>query len=196
MALPADPGPHRDITRLLQAVRLGEGGAESELVEAVYAELRRLAAARLRGDRLGDTTGPTALVHEAWLRLGLTDSQFTDRRHFFGAAARVMRQALVDLHRRRQGQKRAHVRADDAALDAVAATVALPPIDLLALDEALAALEAIDARMAQIVQLRFFAGLSIEETAATLAASERTVKREWSVARAWLFQRLGVDRAD
>ncbi|MBK8097333.1 MAG: sigma-70 family RNA polymerase sigma factor [Planctomycetes bacterium] len=196
MAIPADPGPHRDITRLLQAVRLGEGGAESELVEAVYAELRRLAAARLRGDRAGDTTGPTALVHEAWLRLGLTDSQFTDRRHFFGAAARVMRQALVDHHRRRHGQKRAHVRADDAALDAVAATVALPPIDLLALDEALVALEAIDARMAQIVQLRFFVGLSIEETAAALEASERTVKREWSVAKAWLFQRLGADRAD
>ncbi|MCC7065970.1 MAG: sigma-70 family RNA polymerase sigma factor [Planctomycetes bacterium] len=183
--------PEPDITLLLQTVRNGGAGAEQQLVEAVYAELRRLAASNLRGDRAGDTTGPTALVHEAWLRLGLPNAAFDDRRHFFGAAARAMRQALVDRHRQRNRQKRVHRVAVDAELDSLAASLPLPPIDLLALDEALTALELIDPRMVQIVQLRYFAGLSVEETANALAVSERTVKREWNVARAWLYQRLG-----
>jgi RNA polymerase sigma factor (TIGR02999 family) len=186
-------GP-RDITRLLHAVRSGESRAEADLADAVYQELHRLAASRLRHERGDLTAGPTALVHEAWLRLGLLEADFADRRHFFGAAARVMRQALVDRHRRQHGQKRGHRRADDIALDTLAATVALPPVDVLALDEALTALEAVDERMAQIVQLRFFAGLSVDETAAALAVSDRTVKREWNVARAWLYQRLGAGR--
>ena len=185
--------PERDITLLLQSVRNGGAAAEQELVEAVYAELRQLATARLRGDRAGDTTGPTALVHEAWLRLGLPKAAFDDRRHFFGAAARAMRQALVDRHRQRNRQKRLHRLAGDAELDDIAASLPLPPIDLLALDEALTALEAIDGRMVQIVHLRYFAGLSVEETASALEVSERTVKREWNVARAWLYQRLGMN---
>lgn len=186
---PATPGP--EITVLLQAVRSGAVSAESDLATAVYRELRQLAAARLRQDRAGDTVGPTGLVHEAWLRLGLTGADFRDRRHFFGAAARVMRQVLVDRHRHRHSQKRDHQRADSDALERLAATMPLPPIDLLALDEAMQALDAVDARMAQIVQLRYFAGLSVPETAALLEVSERTVKREWNVARAWLYQRLG-----
>jgi RNA polymerase sigma factor (TIGR02999 family) len=191
MAEPSDR-PERDVTQLLQDVRHGRPQAESSLIDAVYAELHRLAAARLRGER-AETTGPTALVHEAWLRLGLSSAAFDDRRHFFGAAGRVMRQVLVDRHRLRSGRKRAHHRAGDDALDAVAETVALPPIDLLVLDEALDELEALDARMAQIVQLRFFVGFSVEEVAQALEVSERTVKREWNVARAWLGQRLGPD---
>lgn len=182
--------PPSDITGLLRAVR-DDGGAADELAEAVYGELRRLAQARLRGDRAGDTLGPTGLVHEAWLRLGLTDAAWSDRCHFFGAAARVMRQVLVDRHRRRHRHKRAHDLAPDAAVEAIAATVALPAVDLLALDEALDQLERLDPRMAKIVQLRFFAGLSVEATAAALDVSARTVKREWNVARLWLYQRIG-----
>jgi len=182
--------PPNDITGLLRAVR-SDGGAADELADAVYGELRRLAQARLRSDRAGDTLGPTGLVHEAWLRLGLTDAEWNDRGHSFGAAARVMRQVLVDRHRHRYRHKRAHDLAPDAAVEAIAATAALPAVDLLALDEALDQLEALDARMAKIVQLRFFAGLSVEATAAALDISARTVKREWNVARLWLFQRIG-----
>lgn len=192
---PSVTGAPRDITLLLQAVRSGEAAAENDLVAAVYAELRALAAARLRGDRAGDTLGPTALVHEAWLRLGLSRADFADRRHFFGAAARVMRQALVDRHRHHLRRKRDQHLPEDAGLEALAAATVLPPLDLLALDEALDQLAAIDERMAKIVQLRYFAGLSVEETAAALEVSERTVKREWNVARAWLYQRLGADAA-
>lgn len=135
--------------------------------------------------------GPTALVHEVWLRLGVDAAQFEDRRHFFGAAARAMRQVLVDQYRHRRRAKRAHARDAGVDLDGIPEASALPPTDLLALDEALVALEALDARMAEIVQLRFFAGLSVEETAVALDVSDRTVKREWGVARAWLCQRLG-----
>ncbi|MBL8752733.1 MAG: sigma-70 family RNA polymerase sigma factor [Planctomycetes bacterium] len=190
--VPPPPPAPRDITLLLRAVHDGAHGAEDELVGAVYAELRRLAQSRLHGDRAGFTLGPTALVHEAWLRLGLADAGFTDRHHFFGAAARVMRQVLVDRHRRQHRQKRAHAEQDDVALDAIAAATELPPVDLVALDQALDELEALDARLAKIVQLRFFAGLSVEETAAALDVSPRTVKREWGVARLWLFQRMGA----
>lgn len=128
-------------------------------------------------------------MHEAWLWLGLPNATFRDQAQFFGAAARVMRQALVDRHRQRQGQKRDIRRLVEGDPDELAATVALPPVDLLALDEAL---EVIDSRMVQIVQLRFFAGLSVEETALALDVSVRTVKRDWNVARAWLYQRLGA----
>ena len=180
-----------DITVLLQSLRHGAPGAADDLLAVVYQQLRALAASRLRGERAGVTQGPTALVHEAWLRLGLDRADFADRRHFFGAAARVMRQALVDKHRRRKSrQQEPHVH-DDEALAALAAEPGLPVADLLALDEALEALEQRDERMAKIVQLRYFAGLSVEETAAALEVSERTVKREWNVARAWLYQRIG-----
>lgn len=188
---PPPPAP-RDITGLLHAVRQGATDAEADLVGAVYAELRTLAASRLRGERSGITLGPTALVHEAWLRLGLSQADFADRRHFFGAAARVMRQALVDRYRRDvRRMRQLHVH-DDEVLAALTATAAPADVDLVALDEALDALEQLDARMAKIVQLRYFAGLSVAETAVALEVSERTVKREWNVARAWLYQRLGA----
>lgn len=191
----ADPmpgaSPSRDITLLLQAARGGDHAAEADLVVSVYAELRSLARSFLHGERGGHTSGPTALVHEAWMRLGLRGAHFDDRRHFFGAAARAMRQALIDAHRARNAHKRAHRREGDVELEAIAAGCELPPVDLLALDEALTRLEAFDQRMAQIVQLRYFAGMSVEETAEILGLSERTVKRESSVARAWLFDCLG-----
>lgn len=195
--VPSDPAePARpsaassdDITRLLGEVRGGAAGAEDRLVEVVYQELRQLAASRLRGERGPVSVGPTALVHEAWLRLGLVRADFVDRGHFFGAAARVMRQALVDRARRRN--RREQQRVPDSALAEVAAAAAVPAVDLLALDEALQALEQLDERMARVVQLRYFVGLSVEETAAALELSERTVKREWNVARSWLGHRLG-----
>lgn len=182
--------PPGDITLMLRAVREGGAAAESDLVAAVYCELRRLADSHLRKERLGHTLEPTALVHEAWLRLGLSNADFADRRHFFGAAARVMRQVLVDRHRHQHRHKRDHVAQGDDALVAIADATHLPAVDLLALDEALDQLEALDARMAKIVQLRFFAGLTVAETADALECSERTVKREWGVARLWLFQRI------
>lgn len=188
---PPEPAT-RDITGLLRAVRVGGAQAEADLVAAVYAELRILAAARLRGERSDITLGPTALVHEAWLRLGMSHADFTDRRHFFGAAARVMRQALVDRYRRDvRRMRQLHVH-DDAVLQALTAAPGPADVDLIALDEALDELERLDERMAKIVQLRYFAGLSVAETAAALETSERTVKREWNVARAWLYQRLGA----
>lgn len=186
---PALP-PSSDITALLAAARGGGVSAQDELVAAVYQELRRLAQGRLRGDRAAATLGPTGLVHEAWLRLGLDRADFADRRHFFGAAARVMRQVLVDRHRQRQRHKRGAAFRHDEAVEVLAATVALPALDLIQLDDALLALEKVDERMARIVQLRFFAGLSVEEVAETLDVSPRTVKREWSVARLWLLQRM------
>lgn len=191
MSPPAEPSPRPDITQLLRAAGDGDDDATAALATAVYAELRALAKQRLRGDPAGRTTQPTALVHEVWLRLGIPNATFKDRAHFFAAAARVMRQTLVDRHRQQHSGKRDVRRLVAQDPDELAATVALPPVDLLALDEALVALAALDARMVEIVQLRFFAGLSVEDTALALDVSARTVKREWNVARAWLYQRLG-----
>lgn len=192
---PAEPSgastgdPHRDlagdVTRLLEAVRGGADGAEDALLAAVYQELRDLARARVRRERDPVTLQPTALVHEAWLRLRESMGELAGRSHFFGASARVMRQILVERYRR---ARRRGVAAHD--IDDVAEAAAFGGVDLIALDEALDALERHDARMAQVVQLRYFAGLSVEEAAEALGVSERTVKREWAVARAWLFRHM------
>ena len=182
-----DPEPSpRDVTLLLEAVRKGSDGAHDALLAAVYAELRQLAGAKMRAER-AQTLQATALVHEAWLRIRNSTGGFEDRRHFFGAAARVMRQILVERFRRSRSRPSLDDRGDP--LD-VAGVPELEALDLVALDEALDALETHDERMAQIVQLRFFAGLSVEDTAAALAISARTVKREWAVARAWLYRRM------
>jgi len=193
MTTPEPRDGNGDVTRLLLAVRQGAAGAETALADAVYQDLRQLAGARMRQERDQVTLQATALVHEAWLRLRRSAADFEDRRHFFGAAARVMRQILVDRYRRRHARGGGDPPADAAPLDEleIAAAPALAEVDLIALDEALATLETRDPRMAQIVQLRYFAGLSVDETAAALELSARTVKREWAVARAWLFQRMG-----
>ena len=189
----ADQPPTRaEVTSLLGAVRDRAVGAEDALLAAVYADLRELAAARVRREAPGRTLQATALVHEAWLRLRGGVDELEDRRHFFGAAARVMRQILVERHRRSQRLRHGGEAGRAADFDVVefAAPSEAPALDLVALDGALVALEQHDERMAQIVQLRFFAGLSVEETADVLAVSPRTVKREWAVARAWLYQRM------
>ncbi|HEY7292111.1 MAG TPA: ECF-type sigma factor [Vicinamibacterales bacterium] len=167
----------------------GEPPDADALAPLVYDELRRLAGAYMRRERPGQTIQATALVHEAYLRLANAGSPWTDKRHFVGIAARSMRQILVERARARGAQKRwaglNRVSLSDSLAVAADAETMLP-----ALDDALARLEQIDAEQARIVELRYFAGLSIEETADALAISPATVKRRWSLARAWLFREL------
>jgi RNA polymerase sigma factor (TIGR02999 family) len=166
-----------------------KGPPASEVAPAVYRELRRLAAAYMRRERPGQSLQATALVHEAYLRLAGAGTPWTDRQHFLGIAARSMRQILVERARARGAQKRWGGMNRVTLTDTIAAASHEDAL-LPALDEALARLEAIDAEQAKIVELRYFAGLSIEETAAALDLSPATVKRRWTMARAWLFREL------
>lgn len=163
------------------------------LVPAVYHELRRLAAAYVRRERPGQTLQATALVHEVYMRLAGAGQPWTDRSHFLGIAARSMRQILVERARARGAQKRW------AGMDRVSLTDSLvrggtEDAVLPALDEALSRLERLDPEQARIVELRFFVGLSVEDAAEALAMSPATLKRRWSLARAWLFRELSTDR--
>lgn len=164
-----------------------------DLVPMVYNELRRLAAAYMRRERPGQTLQPTALVHEAYLRLAGSGRPWTDRNHFLGIAARSMRQILVERARARGAQKRW------AGLDRVSLTNSLvsganADAMLSALDEALSRLEQLDPEQARIVELRYFAGLGVEEAASALDMSPATLKRRWALARAWLFRELSDPR--
>jgi RNA polymerase sigma factor (TIGR02999 family) len=161
----------------------------SELTPLVYNELRRLAAAYMRRERPGQTLQATALVHEAFLRLATAGAPWTDKRHFIGIAARSMRQILVERARARGAQKR-WAGLDRVSMSDSLAAAADPEGMLPALDEALSRLEAIDAEQARIVELRFFAGLSVEEAADAMGMSPATLKRRWSLARAWLHREL------
>ncbi|GJG85870.1 DNA-directed RNA polymerase sigma-70 factor [Gemmatimonadetes bacterium T265] len=184
----AEPAP---LTHLLTAVRDGEAGATDALARAVYDELRTLAAGHLRRERADHTLQPTALVHEAYLRLfGGAPVDWRNRAHFFGMAARVMRQVLVDHARRAQTTKRDG--GVPVALDDVIglADGAGAPLDVLRVHDALESLAALDARQARVVELRFFVGLTLDETAAVLGVSPVTVSREWAMARAWLAAEL------
>jgi RNA polymerase sigma factor (TIGR02999 family) len=180
-----------DITRLLARWADGDAEALTALMPVVYQELRKLADHYLRQERQNHTLQPTALVHEAYLRLaGIREMELNNRAHFYGAAAQVMRRVLVDHSRQRQAVKRGgpslSVVPFDEAIDA--------PIDgnadLVALDEALDALAAIAPERAKVVELRYFGGLSVGETAEYLGIAPVTVKRHWAFARAWLFKRL------
>jgi RNA polymerase sigma factor (TIGR02999 family) len=181
-----------DITRLLVAVDDGDAGAGERLLELVYAELRKLAAAKMARELPGQTLQPTALVHEAWLRLVDQDGQarFQNRAHFFGAAAEAMRRILVEAARRKLAQRRG---GRQERLDVHEIELAAPSDDdeLLAVHEALDRFALESPERAELVKLRYFAGLSIEEAAAALNISERTAKRWWTFARAWLFQEIG-----
>lgn len=180
-----------DVTRILAELR---GGNREEvlnrLVPLVYAELRAAARAHLRAERADHTLQPTALVHEAYLRLFAGHyPAWNDRQHFFRAAAEAMRRILIEHARKRARVKRGGnpIRLSLSDIDAAAQQ---EPAALLALDEAIRRLEEQDPTTAQVVHLRFFAGLSVEETAQLLEVSPRTVKREWAYARAWLYDAL------
>jgi RNA polymerase sigma factor (TIGR02999 family) len=182
-----------DVTTLLRAWTAGQPGAADRLVPVIYQQLRRRAAAYLRAERRDHTLQPTALVHEAYLRL--VDQQhvvWQNRAQFFGMASQMMRRILVDHARRRKMHKRSgrwiQVALDDCALPGPAAD-----FDVLALDELLVRLAAFDARKSRIVELRYFGGLSLEETACVLDIAPRTVEREWRAARAWLHSQLAVE---
>lgn len=183
------------LTHLLQAWQHGDDVAANELVPLVYAELRRIAASRLRGERAGHTLQPTVLVHEAWMRLADQRAGWQNRSHFFAIAAQAMRRIVVDRARRRTAAKRGG-HAEQVPLDEVAHALASPLPDdrLLLLDAALDRLATLDARQARVVELRYFAGLSVVDTAEALDVSTATVKREWAAARAWLFD--AVRRSD
>ena len=168
----------------------GRAKASDELLPMVYEELLLIARQRLRDERAHHTLNATALVHEAYMRLvGDDTAAWENRAHFFGAAARAMRQVLIDYARRRGRAKRGG-EARRLPLSVVDLAVEAPVEDVLAVDRAVEKLAQKDPRMADIVQLRFYAGLSAEETAAALGLSERTVRREWSLARAWMMKEL------
>jgi len=178
--------PNQEITVLLNAVSAGDKVAPDKLLELVYDDLRRLAAKYMRNERGDHTLQATALVHEAFLRLvDWKNVSWENRAQFFAVAAQVMRKVLIDHARVRRAEKRG---GQKVALDEAVSFTTDKEFDLLALEEVLAALEKIDKRQAKIVELRFFGGLSIEETAHVLKVSETTVKREWTFAKAW-FQR-------
>ena len=160
-----------------------------EVAPVVYDELRRLAAAYMRRERPGQTLQATALVHEAYLRLAQTGTPWNDRRHFVGIAARSMRQILIERARARGAQKRWGGMNRVSISDSLA-LAADPETMLPALDEALSKLEQIDPEQARIVELRYFAGMSVEEAADAMEMSPATLKRRWALARAWLFREL------
>jgi RNA polymerase sigma factor (TIGR02999 family) len=180
-----------DVTQILEAMDRGDAKAADALLPLVYEELRKLAAARMANEAAGHTLQPTALVHEAWLRLVGNDSivQFANRAHFFAAAADAMRRILIDRARRKSAGKRGgdweRINLDnvEVAIDADCDT-------LLLVNEALDKLAQEEPRAAEIVKLRFFAGLTLEESGQLLGFTERTAKRHWAFARAWLFDAM------
>ena len=182
------------VTQMLRAVSDGDSHAAADLLPLVYAELRKLARARMAKTPPGNTLQPTALVHEAYVRLiGKDNPGWDSRGHFFAAAAQAMRRILVEQTRRKASKKHGggRKRVDLGDLEPA---IAPPSEDVLALDEALTRLEEADPRQAKIVMLRYFGGLTAEETAATLDISLRTVEREWRFARAFLFALLSEPR--
>ena len=177
------------VTEVLAAAARGEPGAAAELLPLVYAELRRLAAARLAAEAPGQTLDPTALVHEAYLRL-VGGPGFDGRGHFFAAAAEAMRRILVDAARRKKAAKHGGGRTRHDAHDLPIAAPE-PADDLVALDAALDRLAAAEPEKAEVVKLRYFAGLTIDEAAVALRRSPASIARDWEVARAFLFRELG-----
>jgi RNA polymerase sigma factor (TIGR02999 family) len=176
-----------EVTQLLDAIRAGDGHATDRLLPLVYDELRRLARARLSAEPAGLTLQPTALVHEAYMRLvgekdGRNNAKWQNHAHFFGAAAIAMRRILIERAR----LARNRVRKDSAPVTELDSDTMPDAVDLLALDQALEKLSAMDPRLTEVVHLRFFAGLSVEQTAEVMGVSARTVKRDWNFARAWL----------
>jgi RNA polymerase sigma-70 factor (ECF subfamily) len=185
MAAGAEP----DITRLLNEWKRGDPQAAEELAVALYGELRRTARRYMRQERHGHTLQATAVVHELFLRLAGVRMTFQDRTHFFAFAAQMMRRVLVD-HARSRGYRKRGAGIRPIPLEDGAFALPDRSADIVALDEALADLAKHDPRKARVVELRFFGGLSVEETAAALSVSPQTVLRDWSLAKAWLTREL------
>ena len=186
-----DEADKTDVTRLLQEWQDGSAEALERLMPLVYNELHTLASRYLSRERRGHTLQPTALVNEAYLKLaGQREVDWQNRAHFYGIAAQLMRRILVDRARHdgrvKRGRDNPHVSLDDAE----PASVSIDPVDVFVLDRALSRLEALDAQQGRIVELRFFGGLTIQETAEVMRISSGTVKRDWTVARAWLYREL------
>jgi RNA polymerase sigma-70 factor, ECF subfamily len=182
--------PTHHVTALLQQWRGGDGRAIDELLPLVYNELRRLAKRHMGGERQGHVLQATALVNEAYLRLvDIRGIQWQDRAHFFAMAARLMRRVLVDSARAQKNQKRGGA-FHRVTLDGNLPVSSETPEDLIAIDEALRSLAAQYERKSQVVELRFFGGLSVEETAEVLKISEETVMRDWKFAKSWLLREL------
>ena len=182
-----------EITLILERIGHGDPHAAEELLPLVYSDLRQLAAAKMAGEAPGQTLQPTALVHEAWLRLGGdAQPQWANRAHFFAAAAEAMRRILIDQARRkravRHGGELAKVSASESGFDIAAPTA--DDEELLLMNEALGALAAHDPRVAELVKHKYFTGLTLEEAADLLGISHRTANRDWAYARAWLFNEM------
>lgn len=189
--------PQPDATQALQAISEGDRSATDQLLPIVYKELRALAGSYFRSERPGHTLQPTALVHEAFVRLiGVSDVQVTDRAHFFALAATAMRRILAD-HARRRGAAKRGGQFDRAALDPTVTppTRSETDFDVESLDQALTRLAKIDERKHRVVEMRFFAGLSVEEVAQVLGVSKGTIEGDWRAARAWLKAQLS-EKAD
>ena len=189
--MPDEPLDSPPITELLQDWRNGDADALNQLTDYIYADLRRRASVYLRGERPGHTLQPTALANEAFIKLfGTQNIEWADRNHFFAIASTAMRHILVDHARTRQREKRGGIQ-EHVPLDEVHEVGTLPrSIDLVALDDALKDLSAFDPRQARVVELKYFGGMTLEETAQILDISRDTVKRDWQIARAWLRHRL------
>jgi RNA polymerase sigma factor (TIGR02999 family) len=183
-----------EVTRILEAVERGDPTAAAELLPLVYDELRRLAASRMQLEPAGQTLQATALVHEAWIRLaGQRNQHYQDRHFFFGAAAEVMRRILVDRARRRQAARHGGGQ-ERLELDAIEIPTADDEL-IQGVHEVLDELAKLDPQKAEIVKLRFFVGLSFEEIAALLEINERTVRRHWTFAKAWMCKELGIEES-
>lgn len=182
--MPSDPG---DVTQLLKAIHRGDPTAAEQLFPLVYHELHRLASAYMRRERPDHTLQPTALINEAYLRLAKEDIDWQNRDHFIGVAANVMRRVLVDCAR----AHRAQIRGGNLQRVEFEEALAVSPEradEVLAVDQALNRLSALNPRQARVVELRYFAGLSIEQIAGVLSIAPRSVKRDWALARIWLFK--------
>jgi len=183
-----------DITELLERARAGDRKAPGELLPIVYEQLRARARREMAGEPQGHTLQPTALVHEAYVRLvGAQELEWESRAHFYVAAAEAMRRILIEHARKKRRIKRGGDRRR-VPLDVIDLAERGHPEEILSLDQAIGRIGKRDPQLADLVRLRFYAGLSEEETAAALGVSARTVRREWSVARAWLLRELGAER--
>jgi len=179
-----------DLTRILNAAQSGDSTAAEELLPLVYEELRKLAVVRMANEKPGQTLQPTALVHEAWLKIaGGGNQHFANRRHFFKAAAGAMQHILIDIARRKQRLKHgANLAGDELHESRIA--MAVPSEELLAVNDALTALAVEDPQAAEVVQLRYFVGMTVPEIATALDLAPRTVDRHWAFARAWLKRKI------